>query len=392
MRDGSLKTVLIASTLMAGAALSSAASAQTAAPAAAALPASNPLATPSPLPFAAPVFDRLRETDLKPAIEAGMAQDQIESDAIANNPAPPTFENTIVAQEKEGALLNRANQLLSHLVGANTSDLLDQVNQDEAPRLQAHSDAIMLNPKLFARVKALYDQRETLGLSASDRFLLELYYRRFVHAGALLSDADKAKLSALNGQIASLQAQYQDRLKAAADANAVVVKDRAELDGLSDAEIAVTEAAAKARKLDGQYVIVLRNTTQQPILASLTNRALRARILAASESRGDGPGPTDLRDLIASLAQLRAQKAQLLGFANYSAYVLSMQMAQTPENARKLLDSLAPAAAAKARAEAAETQALIDQQKGGFTLTASDWEFYADQVRKAKYSLDDQQF
>jgi len=388
MRDNLLKTVVFVSALMASATSASLAGAQTPVTAGA-LPASNPLATVSPLPFGAPVFDRLKETDLKPAIEAGMAEDQVESDAIADNPAPPTFENTIVAQEKEGALLSRANVLLSHLVQANASELLDQVNQDEAPRLQAHSDAIMLNPKLFARVKALYDHRETLGLSPSDRFLLELYYRRFVHAGALLADADKAKLAGLNGQIAGLQAQYQDRLKVAADANAVVVIDRAELDGLSDAEIAVAEAAAKARKLDGRYVIVLRNTTQQPILASLKNRALRARILAASESRGDGPGPADLRDLIASLAQLRAQKAQLLGFPNYGAYVLSMQMAQTPQNARKLLDSLAPAAVAKAKVEAAEIQALIARQNGGFTLTASDWEFYADQVRKAKYDLDD---
>ncbi len=353
------------------------------------LPAGSPFAAASTLPFAAPQFDRIKDTDFSPAIEAGMAQDLAESEAIANNPDAPTFENTIVAQEKEGALLNRVNQLFQNLVQANATDLLQKVNQEEAPRLQAHSDAILLNPKLFARVKALYDQRATLNLTPDQQFLLLRYYRKFVHAGAMLPDADKAKLTALNGKIAALQAQYLDTLLAAGNAGAVVVDSKAELDGLSDAQIAVTAAEAKARKLDGKYVIALRNTTQQPILASLKNRALRARILAASEARGAQAGPTDLREIIATLAMLRAQKARLLGFPDFAAYTLSEQMAQTPQAAKKLLKDLAPAAVAKAKAEAAEIQALIDKQKGGFTLTAADWEFYADQVRKEKYALDD---
>ncbi len=351
-------------------------------------PGSNPLAAVSTLPFEAPPFDRIKDTDYQPAIEAGMVQETADYDAIANDKAAPDFDNTITAMEKAGQLLSRANALFQNVLQSNSSDVLQKVNQDEAPRLQAHNDAILLNPKLFARVKAVYAAREHSGLNDNQKFLALRTYRKFVHAGAELSEADKAKLTGINGKIAALQAEYQDRLLAAADAGAVVVSDRKELDGLSDAEIAVMAEAAKSRKLDGQYVIVLRNTTQQPILASLKNRALRQRILTASEMRGQA-GPTDLRDIIATIAQLRARKAALFGMPDYAAYVTSEQMAKTPEAARKLLTDLVPATSEKAKAEAAEIQALIDAQKGGFTLGAADWEFYADQVRKAKYSIDD---
>jgi peptidyl-dipeptidase Dcp len=353
------------------------------------LPAGSPFTVQSSLPYQAPPFDRIKDTDYQPAIEAGMVQDTADNDAIANNPAAPTFDNTIVAMEKAGRLLNDANLLFQNVLQSNSSDVLQKVNNEEAPRLQAHTDSILLNPKLFARVKAVYEARETSGLTPDQKFLALRYYRKFVHAGAELSEADKAKLGALNGQIASLQAQYQDRLLAAADANAVVVDNKADLDGLTDAEIAVAADAAKARKLDGKYVIVLRNTTQQPILASLKNRALRERVLKASETRGDAPGATDLRDLIATLAQLRAQKAKLLGFDSFADYTLTDQMAKNAATARKLLTDLVPATTEKAKQDAAEIQALIDRQKGGFKLAAHDWEFYADQVRKAKYAVDE---
>jgi peptidyl-dipeptidase Dcp len=354
-----------------------------------ALPVTNPLAAVSTLPYEAPPFDRLKDTDYQPAIEAGIAQDLADNLAIADNPAAPTFDNTIAAMEKAGQLLARANDLFQNVLQANSNDTLQKVNQEEAPRLQAHTDEILLNPKLFARVKAIYDARETPGLTDDQKFLAFLYYRRFVHAGAQLSEPDKTKLKDLNGKIATLQAQYNEKLLAAAAAGAVVVDSKAELDGLTDAEIAVAADAAKARKLDGKYVVVLRNTTQQPILASLKNRALRERILKASEMRGDQAGPTDLRDLIATLAQLRAEKAKLLGFPNFAAYTLSVQMAKTPEAAKTLLTDLVPATTAKAKQEAGEIQTLIDQQKGGFKLAAHDWEFYADQVRKAKYDIDE---
>ncbi len=346
---------------------------------------------PSSLPFDAPRFDLIKDTDFQPALDAGMAQLKAETDAIAANPAPPTFDNTIAALEKAGQLLTRANALFGNLTGSNTSDTLDKVNQTEAPKLQALIDSIQLDPRLFARVKTLYDSRETLGLTSDQKFLLERYYRRFVHAGASSSrPPDKAALTAVKREDRRPPGPvHQSRRLAAANANAVVVRDKAELDGLSEAQIAVAADAAKARHLDGQWVIVLTNTTQQPILASLKNRDLRTRILAASESRGDTAGPTDLRDIIVNLAQLRAQKAKIMGYPDYAAYVMVDQMAKNPEAAKKLLTDLAPAATGKARAEAAEIQALIDAQKGGFTLGAQDWAFYADQVRKAKYSFDD---
>jgi peptidyl-dipeptidase Dcp len=386
MRRPSLKAALLMSTLLfqSGAMMTSAH-----ADTVATLPANSPFAKPSGLPYDAPRFDVIKDTDFQAAIEAGMVQDSADYDAIAKDPATPTFDNTITAMEKAGQLLNRANQLFQNLVQSNSTEVLQKVNQEEAPRLQAHTDSIFLNPKLFARVKALYDGRETLNLKPEQKFLLERYYRKFVHAGAQLSDADKAKLTDLNGKIATLQAQYLDKLLAAGDAGALVVDSKAELDGLSDAEIAVTAEAAKARKLEGKYVIVLRNTTQQPLLASLKNRAVRERLLKASEMRGDQAGPTDLRDLIATLAQLRAQKGKLLGFTDFADYTLTDQMAKNSEAAKKLLSDLVPAATKKAKEEAAEIQALIDQQKGGFQLAAHDWEFYADQVRKAKYSVDD---
>jgi peptidyl-dipeptidase Dcp len=350
---------------------------------------SNPLEAASTLPFGAPPFDRIKDTDFEPALEAGMTQELAEIDAIAGNPRKPTFDNTIVAMEKSGRLLARVNQLFQNLVAANSNDTLQALNTKEAPLLQAHSDAILLNPTLFGRIEALYDKRASLGLKPSDVFLIERWRQKFVRAGAKLNEADKARLRAINGDIAALQAEFQSTLLKAANDGAVVVSDKAELAGLSDAGVAAAASAAKSRNLDGQYVLALRNTTQQPIAASLQNRPLRQRLLAASEARGDAAGPTDLRDVIATLAQKRAERAKILGYPSHAAYVLDDQMAKTPAAAEKLLTDLVPAATAKANEEAGEIQALIDQQKGGFTLTAADWEFYADQVRKAKYDLDD---
>ncbi len=341
------------------------------------------------MPFGAPPFDRIKDTDFEPALEAGMTQELAEIDAIAGNPRKPTFDNTIVAMEKSGRLLARVNQLFQNLVAANSNDTLQALNTKEAPLLQAHSDAILLNPTLFGRIEALYDKRASLGLKPSDVFLIERWRQKFVRAGAKLNEADKARLRAINGDIAALQAEFQSTLLKAANDGAVVVSDKAELAGLSDAGVAAAASAAKSRNLDGQYVLALRNTTQQPIAASLQNRPLRQRLLAASEARGDAAGPTDLRDVIATLAQKRAERAKILGYPSHAAYVLDDQMAKTPAAAEKLLTDLVPAATAKANEEAGEIQALIDQQKGGFTLTAADWEFYADQVRKAKYDLDD---
>ena len=352
------------------------------------LPASNPFASVSTLPFEAPPFDKIKDGDYKPAIEAGMAQELTEFQKIANDPEAPTFDNTITAMERSGDLLARVQAVFQNLTGSNTDPALDKLNEEEAPRLQAHADQIHLDAKLFKRVKTLYDQRDTLKLDPAQKFLLERTYIHFQRAGAELSAADQKTLKDLNKQIAALSATYLTKLQAAANAAAPIVTDKAKLAGATESEINSFEVAAKGRKLDGKYVIPLQNTTQQPVLADLADRDLRQQILEASEMRGDKAGPDDLRDIIATLAQLRAKKAKLFGYPSFAAYVMADQMAKTPEEAKKLLLDLVPSAIAKAKSEAADIQAAIDQQKGGFKLTAADWEFYSEQVRKAKYALD----
>ena len=235
----------------------------------------NPLLTASPLQYQAPPFDRIRDTDYQPALEEGMKQHLAEVEAIADQSAAPTFDNTIVAMERSGALLTRASKIFFALTQSNTNDTLQAVQTAEAPKLAAHSDAIYLNPKLFARVKSLYDRRDALGLDAEQKFLVERYYRDFVRAGALLSEADKTKLRALNQEESTLTTDFQNKLLAATKAGALVVTDRSQLAGLSDGEIAAAAEAAKLRGMDGKWVLPLQNTTQQPALTSLTDRAVR---------------------------------------------------------------------------------------------------------------------
>jgi peptidyl-dipeptidase Dcp len=352
------------------------------------LSADNPFAHRSTLPFGAEPMPQIKDSDFQPALEVGMAQELVEVDAIAENREEATFENTIVALDRSGMLLGRVNSLFQQLVGANTNDLLNKINEEETPKLQAHSDAILLNPKLFGRIRRLYDHRDDLGLNDKQKFLLSWQYRRFVHAGALLNPTKKSDLTAINEKIARLSNDYRTRLLAANDEAALLVTDKAELDGLSDSEVAAASSAAAGHGQSGKYLLVLRNTTQQPLLANLNNRGLRQRLLEAAETRGEHAGANDVRDIVASLAQLRAQKAQLMGFSNFAAFTQAEQMAKTPEASRKLLLDLVPAATRKARAEATEIQTLIDQQGGGFKLAAYDWLFYAEQVRKAKYAVD----
>jgi peptidyl-dipeptidase Dcp len=353
--------------------------------------ANNPFAEPSTLPFQAPAFDRIKDSDYQPAIEEGMRRQIAEVETIANDPSAPTFANTIEAMERTGMLLTRAAKVFFNLAQSNTNDTIQKVEAEESPKLAAHSDAIYLNPKLFARVKALYDTRDTLGLDAEQKFLVERYYRNFVRAGALLSDADKATLRALNQEESTLSTQFREKVLADTAASAIVVDNVKDLDGLSEGDIAAAAQAAKDRKLEGKWVLTLRNTTQQPALASLKNRAIRQRLFNASVQRGSHGGANDTTALISRMAQLRAQRAKLLGYPNYAAYSLDDQMAKTPENAIKLLTDLVPASTQKARDEAAKMQKLIDKQHGGFQLTGADWDFYAEQVRKAEYDLDESQ-
>jgi len=350
----------------------------------------NPFYATSKLPFQAPPFDKIKDGDYQPAIEAGMAQQQAEIEAIANNPDAPTFDNTIVAMEESGQLLTRVMAAFDGVTGANTDPTLEKVETLEAPRLAAHSDFIHLNTKLFARVAAIYKQRAALKLDPESLRLVEHYYDDFVHAGANLSEADKTELKKLNEEASSLSNAFTNKLRAATKAGAYVTTDKAALAGLSEARIAAAAQAAKSRKVNG-FVIPLQNTTQQPDLVSLSDRATRQAIFEHSWNRTERGDANDTRDTIARLAQLRTQKAKLLGYSTYSAWKLEDQMAKTPQAALQFMDAIVPAATAKAAREAKDIQAVIDAQQGGFQLQPWDWNFYADQVRKARYQLDDAQ-
>jgi peptidyl-dipeptidase Dcp len=351
----------------------------------------NPFFAPSTLPFQAPPFDRIHDADYKPALEEGMRQHLAEVEAIANQGAAPTFDNTIVAMERSGQLLTRVSKVFFALTQSNTDDTLQAVQNEEAPRLAAHSDAIYMNPKLFARVKSLYDRRDALGLSPEQKFLVERYYRDFVRSGAQLAEADKERLRALNQEESRLTTDFQNRLLAATKAGALVLTDRAQLAGLSAGEIASTEEAAKQRGVAGKYVLPLQNTTQQPAQAELTDRATREQLFRASTLRAEHGDSNDTRAIIRRLAQLRAERAKLLGFPTYAAYKLDDQMAKTPDAALRLLGDIVPRATAKARSEQAKMQALIDRDHGGFQLAPWDWQFYAERVRQAEYDLDQSQ-
>jgi len=355
----------------------------------AATPVANPFAVPSNLPFQAPRFDIIKDKDYQPAIEAGMAEQKAEIARIANNPAAPTFDNTIVALERSGRMLDRATNTFFGVVQANTNPTLDKVQKNESPRLTEHSDSIYLNPKLFARVQAIYARRESLKLTPEQRQLLEVYHFNFIRAGAQLAEADKAKLRALNTQISTLETAFQQKLLAAAKASALVVDDKAKLAGLDDGAVAAAAKDAAERKLGGKYVLPLQNTTQQPALQSLADRGTREALFAQSWARAEKGDPNDTRDTIREIAYLRAQKAALLGFPTWGDYVLQDQMAKTPQAAKAFMTQLVPALAAEQKNEAAELQAMIKAGGEDFTLRPWDWERYSERVRKAKYDLDE---
>ena len=354
---------------------------------AASLPASNPFAAASTLPLGAPPFDRIKSSDYAPALLAGMAQQRAEVRAIANARSAPTFDNTIAALERSGRLLERASLAFEGVVGANTDDVLQKTEADLAPAFAAHQDAINLDPALFARVRTLYDKRRTLGLTPEQLQVLTLTYQNMVRAGALLSPADKLTLSKYNAQLSTLETAFQQKLLAATKAGALVVEDRAKLAGLSEAEIAAAADAAKARGLAGKYVLTLQNTTQQPELASLTDRATREALFRASWTRAEKGDANDTRDTIAQIALLRAQKARLLGFPTWADYVLQDQMAKKPQTALAFMQRLGKPVAVEQHREAAELQARIKATGGDFELKPWDWDFYSEQVRKAKYDL-----
>ncbi|HEY1951465.1 MAG TPA: M3 family metallopeptidase, partial [Gemmatimonadaceae bacterium] len=361
------------------------------APSPATVSATNPFFVESNLPYHAPRFDVIRNEDYQPALEEGMRRQIAEIEAIARQTTPPTFDNTIVAMEKSGAILTRASKAFFGVIGANTNDTLQKVQEIEAPKLAAHNDAIYLNDQLYQRVKSIYDRRQSLGLTPEQLALVERYNRDFVRSGAQLSESDKVRMRELNKELSELSTDFSKKLLAGTKASALVVDNVSDLAGLSPDEIQTAAETAKQRGLPGKWVLPLQNTTQQPAQAELTNRATRQRLFELSTLRTSRGDSNDTRATIRRMAELRAEKAKLLGYPNWAAYALETQGAKTPDIAIKLLTDLAPPATARARAEAADMQKLIDTQGGGFKLQPWDWQYYAEQVRKAKYDLDESQ-
>lgn len=353
----------------------------------------NPFARESTLPYQLPPLDRIEDEHFKPALIAGMAQQREEIVAIAADPAAPSFENTIVAMERSGRLLARVQAVFSNLAASNTNPVIEDVQSWAAAPIAAHTDAIFLDPALYGRVHELHERRATLGLDAESLRLLERYETLFVRAGAKLSDTDKETLKRLNEQLSSLTTEFRQQVLKGVNAAAIVVESRAELDGLTDEQIAIAAEAAKARGMPGKWVIALLNTTGQPPLSQLTNRALRERIFRASIGRGWG-GTYDTTGLVAQIVKLRAERAALLGYANHAAYVLEDETAGTVGAVDGMLKQLAPPAMANARKEAAAIQQLIDRRAAAdgtepFQLQAWDWDFHAEQVRKAQFAYDE---
>ena len=351
----------------------------------------NPLLNESALPYHYPLFDKIKDSDFVPAIEAGMRDQLKEVDVIAGSSEKPTFDNTIVALERTGRLLDRAQRTFQNLNACNTNPEMQKIDKETAPKLAAHADEIHLNPKLFARVQQLYDNRAKLGLDPESAYLLERYYKDFVRAGAKLSDADKEKLKKINAELATLQTQFDQDVLKEKNAASIVVDRKEDLSGLTNDQMAGVIAAAKAEQKEGKFVIQLQNTTGQPLLGSLENRPLRKRIMETSLARNSHGGEFDTKQVVLRTVQLRAEKAKLLGYPNWAAYQLEDQTAHDVPTVNKLLADLAPPAVANAKAEAAEMQKIVDQEKGGFQIGAADWDFYSEKVRKAKYDFDESQ-
>ena len=349
---------------------------------------SNPLLTESPLPLHYPPFDRIADAHFGPAFDRGMAEQRREIAAITGNPEAPTFDNTLVALERSGRLLTRATTTFFSLLAADQNDARKALQTAYAPKFAAHRDAIALDAALFARVDALYAERERLGLDAESLRLVERTHLEFVRAGAKLADADKRRLEAMNAELAQLATAFGQKVLAEVNDSAVVVDDAAQLEGLSPQQIATAAAAAKARGLEGKWVLALTNTSGQPPNASLRDRALRERLYRASMARGSRGGPHDTTAIVARVVRLRAERAQLLGYPSHAAYVLADETAQTPAAALGLLTQLAPVAVANARREAADIAAAIRKEGGKFEPQAWDWEFYAGKVRRERFAFD----
>jgi len=354
------------------------------------LPADNPFAAPSKLALHAPAFDSIQVEHFLPAFMAGIDGQLDEIKSIAGQSGAPTFENTIVAYEKSGALLTRVEQVFSNLTSSNTNKYLQSIQKELAPLLAAHSDNILLNRQLFARVEKLYESRESLKLTGEPQEVLRRHYEDFVRAGARLPEAQQNRIRSLNEQLSKLQTEFRNNLLEATKERSVIVDDVTALDGLSDAQIAAAAEKAKERGNDGNYILEITNTTRVPILKSLNNRNLRQRVWKASANRALGQnGGVDNRGLVLEIAQLRAERAKLLGFENHAAYKLQNQMARTPEAARKMLTDLVPGVVARVNQEADDLRAMMKKLGVNDELAPWDWEYYAEKVRKDRYDVDE---
>lgn len=353
-----------------------------------ALVSSNPFFSKSQLYLNYPPFDQIENAHFLPAFLRGMAEQSAEIEAIARQGEPATFVNTIIAMELSGQLLNRTDSVFSAMSSAHTNDEIRALEQQLAPQLAAHDDSIMLNRDLFARISRLYEQREALALDAQSKRLLGEYYSDFVRAGAALSVDQQQRMKELNGQIATLQTRYSQQILSEMNELAILVDSREELTGLDEALVAAAEAEADERGLQGKFLIPLLNTSGQPALASLQNRAVRETMHRTSLSRGNRGGEFDNRELLVDILRLRAERAQLLGFENHAHYILEDRTAQTVAAVNERLAELAPPAVANARREAADLQKMIYDEGADFELAAWDWDFYTEKVRAARYEFD----
>ena len=349
----------------------------------------NPLLVESTLDFYAPAFDRIKPEHFLPALKQGIAEQSAEIDSIVNNPEAPTFENTILAFEKSGRLLTRTSALLSALSAANGTDELRKVEEEATPLLSAHSDALMLNDKLFARVKAVHDT-DTL-LKDEDLRLTEVLYQQFVHEGALLSPASKDSLSKINGELSVLETKFVNQVRDATNAAALLITDAKELDGLSQENIDRAAKLAEERGQKGKYLLEISNTTRPAYIAELNNRDVRRRLLEASLTRASRPNdPNNTEPTLTRIAELRADKAKLLGYPTFAAWVLSDQMAGEPAAVYRLIEGIAPAYRKKVQADAAELEAFARKTEGqDFKLEAWDWDYYAERLKKEKFDLNE---
>ena len=351
--------------------------------------ATGVFAQPSALPFHAPDFDAIEDTDYQPAIEQGIAITLAEIARIANNPAPPTFANTLVAMERTGQVFDRAYYAFSQEVGANTNDTLDAADTALSPQIAALSDAIYLNPELFARVKAIYDNRAAMSMTPEDAMLLETTYADFVHSGAELGAEAQQELRTINQRLSELETQFSQSLTEATTAGAITVDTRAELAGLTDAEIEAAATAANERGMAGKYVLTLQNTTQQPFLARLDNRDVRERLFRASVERTSMGDDNDTRAIIREIVELRTRKAQLFGEPNWASWKMYDRMAKVPATALAFMEQMVPALSATQLREAEVLNERIAQDGHDFTVQPWDWPYYAEKVRQERYALDE---